>query len=126
MNAPRTELHMMLSIIYDVQIVRYFCRLSTRRNFSHEISISVLYKIFTKIRPAGVGLIHADRLRDLAKPSKSMHRGLYNNYSLKTVNLPCIGVGSETVHRRLYGTVPKRAALPLVKIRHSTVLKPNI
>jgi hypothetical protein len=79
-----------------------------------------------KIRPAGADLIHEDRLGEFAKSSKSMQRGLCNNYCLKTVNFPFIGVRSESLHRYLFGTVPKRAALPLVTTKHSTVLKPNI
>jgi len=45
---------------------------------------------------------------------------------LKTENFSFIRVRSESLHRCLFGTVPKRAALPLVTFKHSTVLKPNI
>jgi len=79
-----------------------------------------------KIRPAGAHLIHEDRLGEFAKSSKNMQRGLCNNYYLKTVNFSFIRARSESLHLYLFGTVPKRAALPLVTIKHSTVLKPNI
>ena len=79
-----------------------------------------------KIRPAGADLIHEDRLGEFAKSSKNVQRGLCNNYCLKTVNFPFIRVRSESLHRYLFDTVPKRAALPLVTMKHSTVLKPNI
>jgi len=79
-----------------------------------------------KIRPAGADLIHEDRLGEFAKSSKNVQRGLYDNYFLKTVNFPLIRLRSETLHHYLYGTVPKRAVLPLVTIKHNTALKPNI
>jgi hypothetical protein len=75
----------------------------------------------------GADLIHEDILGEYAKSSKNMQRGLYDNYCLKTVNFPVICVRSETLlYFNVYGTVPKHAVLPLVTIKHSAVLKPNI
>jgi len=79
-----------------------------------------------KILPVGADFIHEDRLAEFAKSSKNVQMELHNNYHLKTVNFPFIRVRSESLHRYLFDTVPKRAALPLVTVKHTTVLKPNI
>ena len=50
-----------------------------------------------KIRPDGADLIHDDRLGEFPKSSKNMQRELYDNYCLKTVKIPVIGVRSQTL-----------------------------
>jgi len=55
-----------------------------------------------KIRPAGAGLIHDDRLGEFAKASKYMQRGLHNNYYLNTVNFPFMRERSETLFSSIW------------------------
>ena len=66
---------------------------------------------------------------DLANLRNSLNickRGLDSNYCLKTLNFPFIPVRSVSLHHYLYCILPKSSVLPLVTIKHSTVLKPNI